>query len=235
MSRLDQQIFWDNEYKDPQLVTKSFIPQSDVTSFLSWVRRKQKYPIDVDATILDIGCGVGRHCIYIADQYGAQCFGFDFSATAIALGNAYIQEHAVSGVHLTVQSLTDKIPLQDNSVDIVIDAMSSHSLLQSERVFLLSELYRVLKPGGFLFVRTFLKDGDANAKELLKRFPGPEKDTYKHPRLHVVERVFEEKDFKQMYGNYFSVVSFDKKTGYQKWDNQSYKRRYLIAHMQKKS
>jgi len=234
MSQLDQQIFWDNEYKDPQLVTKSFIPQADVTSFLSWVRRKQKYPIDEKTTVLDIGCGVGRHCMYIANQYGSQCFGYDFSATAIALGNNHIQEHKIDGVHLTVQSLTDKIPLKDNSVDIVIDAMSSHSLLQSERVFLLSELYRVLKPGGFLFIRTFLKEGDTNAKELLKRFQGPEKDTYKHPMLQVVERVFQEKDFKDIYGKSFSLVSFDKKTGYQKWDNRSYKRRYLIAYMQKK-
>jgi SAM-dependent methyltransferase len=226
---------WDDEYHDSQLVTKSFTPQSDVVRFLSWVRRKQKYPIDEHSLVLDVGCGTGRHCMYIADNYGAQCFGYDFSPTAISLGNDYIQKHGVSGVHLVVQSLTDKIPLGNNSVDVVIDAMVSHALLESERSFFLSEIFRVLKPGGFLFVRTFVFEGDANVKQLLQTSPGPEKDTYIHPTLGVTERVFREADFKKLYAKNFSLQKFDKKTGYQKWGNQSYKRRYLIAYFKKEN
>ncbi|OIO49191.1 hypothetical protein COX74_01995 [bacterium (Candidatus Gribaldobacteria) CG_4_10_14_0_2_um_filter_41_16] len=56
--------------------------------------------------------------------------------------------------------------------------------------------FKYLKKSGYLFARGLRKDGDKNAKNLLKLNPGLEYDTYVIKGLDLVERVFSEKDFR---------------------------------------
>jgi SAM-dependent methyltransferase len=89
-----------------------------------------------------------------------------------------------------LQSIGKPFPLPDASVDIALDVTSSNSLSDAERAVYLRELGRVLKPGALFFLRALSLEGDANAKELVRRFPGPDPDTYVHPDLGFVEKVF---------------------------------------------
>jgi len=130
------------------------------------------------------------------------------------------------------RSIGEVLPLEDNSVDIILDVTSSNSLTPDERNVYLKEVERVLKPDGYIFVRTLTRDGDRNAQNLLSMFPGPFYDTYTHPDLHITERVFREKDFRELYEMYFDILFLKKQTGYQRRGNQSFKRRYLLAYMQ---
>jgi ubiquinone/menaquinone biosynthesis C-methylase UbiE len=94
-------------------------------------------------------------------------------------------------------------------------------------------MHRVLKSGGFIFVRALCLDGDKNAKQLVKEFTGPEKDTYILPGVGVTERVFTKEDFTSMYSKHFEIIHLEKMEGYQKWGNQSYKRNYWVAYLKK--
>ena len=111
--------------------------------------------------------------------------------------------------------------------------MSSNSLNESEREIYLAEVNRVLKNGGHFFVRALCKDGDSNAKNLLKLSPGPEYDTYIIKDMNLVERVFSKADFTKDYSKYFKIQELIKKTNYAQFKGRSYKRNYWLAYMKK--
>jgi SAM-dependent methyltransferase len=231
---MDNKKAWDNEYKDSQLLSKNDEPQADVLRFIKWLRKDVFYDLE-GKVVLDLGCGTGRNLLYCAHQYHCSGYGYDFSAEAIRIANESNQNFNNPNVLFEERSIGEVLPLPDNSVDVVLDVTSSNSLTPDERNVYLKEVERVLKPGGYIFVRTLTRDGDRNAQNLLSMFPGPHYDTYTHPDLGITERVFREVDFRELYEMYFDIQFFKKQTGYQRRGNQSYKRRYLVAYMQKNS
>ena len=231
---MDNKKAWDNEYKDSQLLSKNDEPQADVLRFIKWLRKDVMYDLE-GKTVLDLGCGTGRNLLYCASQYGCSGYGYDFSAEAIRIANENKHNFDNPNVEFEERSIGELLPLPDNSVDIVLDVTSSNSLTPDERNVYLKEVERVLKPGGYMFVRTLTRDGDRNAQNLLSMFPGPHYDTYTHPDLGITERVFREVDFRELYEMYFDILFLKKQTGYQRRGNQSYKRRYLVVYIQKHS
>ena len=97
----------------------------------------------------------------------------------------------------------------------------------------LNEVRRVLKIGGHFFVRALCKDGDKNAKNLLRQSPGTEYDTYINKDMDLIERVFSRQDFVNLYSKYFEIQKLIKKTNYAQFKGQSYKRNYWLAYMKK--
>ena len=221
---------WEKEYNDPKFLTLGTEPLSVVKDFFRDLRRK--YGVDLDQVkVLDLGCGNGKNVIYAVENFCKSGIGYDFSRTAI--------QHAKKlseglNVQYEVRSIGEKFPLENESVDIVLDVTSSNSLSESERDIYLQETHRVLKTGGYMFVRALCLDGDKNAKQLIKENPGSEKDTYVLPSVGVTERVFTKQDFMDLYSKYFEIVEIEKAEGYQKWGNQSYKRNYWIAYLKKR-
>lgn len=227
---------WDNEYKNAQLISKGDDPQADVIRFIKWLRHDEVYDIE-GKTVLDLGCGTGRNTLYFAEHFNCPGFGYDFSTEAIRLAKKsllMVKETPRPLVVFEERSIGELLPLEDNSIDIVLDVTSSNSLNPDERNIYLKEVFRVLKPGGYFFVRTLTRDGDRNAQNMLVMFPGEFYDTYVHPDIDITERVFRELDFRELYEMYFDIKFLKKQTGYQRRGNQSYKRRYLVAYMQKK-
>ena len=70
--------------------------------------------------------------------------------------------------------------------------MTSHFLEREGRIALRDELHRALIPGGFIFMKTFLKDEDLHTARLLKDHPGTEAGSYIHPVMGVAEYVYSE-------------------------------------------
>lgn len=214
---------WDSEYRDSKLITKDVKPQKDFFRFLEWVKKNKHLHFNEDSVILDLGCGVGRNGFYMAEKYNAQVYGWDFSEHAIKKGKSLFHHPRLS---LEKRDITESFPLKDNSVDLILDITASNALSESGRTTYLKEMSRVLKPTGYLYIRTLAKEGDKNAKGLIKNFPGKEYDTYKHPELGVTERVFSGPDFKAIYEPYFRVIRMLRKSGYQRFGKQNYKRNY---------
>jgi SAM-dependent methyltransferase len=234
-----QDITWEREYRNPQLVTKGEEPQKDTLRFLKWLKKpasSKGYGAAREAgivleglTVLDLGCGTGRNSNYIAGL-GNTVIGFEISKTAIELGRERAKALGVV-VDYRLQNIGAVFSLVDNSVDLVIDVTSSNSLNEKEREVYLFETARVLKPGGHFFVKTLCKDGDQNAKALIKKSPGPEPDTYINKDMDLTERVFTEKDFVTLYSKHFKILHLEKKQSYTRFKNQSYKRNFWLAYM----
>jgi len=221
-----QEDIWDREYRNSKLLTKENKPQSDLVRFVKYLK-KEKFRIE-SSTVLDLGSGAGRNSFYFA-ELGANVTGLEISKTAIEISVENAKE-ADLNIKYIKQSIGEKFPVEDNSVDILLDVTSSNSLTESERETYLSESNRVLKTNGYFFVKALCLEGDSNAKFLIKSHPGKEKDTYIMPDLGVTERVWSKQDFLDTYQKYFNVLYIEKKTSYPRMNNQSYKRNYWIVY-----
>ena len=178
-----------------------------------------------------MGSGTGRNSNYLA-QKGAEVVGLEVSDTAIKIAKDRSFQLGVSVDYLK-QNIGMEYPFEDNIFDLVIDITSSNSLNEKERRIYLKEVSRVLKDDGIFFVRALCKDGDKNAKYLLKNNPGKERDTYIMPDIGLQERVFSKDDFIQTYSEYFKILKLKKTTSYSTVRGRVYKRKFWLATMGK--
>ncbi len=233
---MSQQSAWDQEYRSQKLLSPSNVPHADVVRFLRWLKKEHKKagdPIDMEETrVLDLGSGTGRNSYYFAEQ-GAKVIGLEFSPKALSMAEK-LARHGDMNIEYRLQDIGTRYDIPDNSIDIALDVTSSNSLSDKGREVYLKEVARVLTPGGYLFVRGLFFESDVHAKELVKRFPGPDPDTYVHPDLHIIEKVFSRETLKQTYEPYFNILLLDKVQHYATVAGRKYKRSYFIAYLQKK-
>lgn len=224
-----QEHIWEKEYQNPQLVTLSNEPAQSFKDFVRFLRRDQKLELS-NLNILDLGCGNAKNSFYLAEQgLNNKIVGVEISETALK----HARELAPEG-NFIKQSIGVVLPFADASFDIILDVTSSNSLSESEREVYLKEIQRLLKPSGYLFIRALCKDGDKNAQNLIKEFPGKEKDTYVMPDLGLTERVFSKDDLVATYSHLGEMLYLDKETHYTKFNNQSYKRNFWVGCWEKK-
>ena len=228
MKKPSAQNVWDQEYSDPIFTSFERKPHQVVKDFLKYLRRTEKVDLE-NKTLLDVGCGIGKDVEYAIDNCGMQGMGCDVSPIAITEAKKFVP----SGKFF-VHDLAQKLSIESDSVDCALMVMVIHTLNQTERQACLSEIARVLKPGGYFFLKTLALPGDQHAKYLIKTFPGDEPNSFIHPDLHISEYVHSLEAIKTELGQYFEIISLEKTSGYQKWANQSYKRNYWITYLKKK-
>ncbi len=221
---------WEKEYKNSQLLHFHPEPQKDTLRFLKYLKKEHDFRLD-GKTVLDLGSGTGRNANHMA-SLGAAATGIEISPTAILIAEEAAREKGVRVKYIR-QSMGESYPFPDASFDLIIDVVSSNSLTEKERGTYLEEASRVLKPGGFMFVKALALDGDKNAKTLLQDSPGPEKDTYIMKELGLTERVFRREDLLSLYGKYFTVLDLEKKESYPCMNGKSYKRQFWLLALQK--
>lgn len=234
MQSKPQERAWENEYRNSKLLTKANEPQVDVVRFCKFLRKDLGMDIE-GKSVLDLGSGTGRNAFYFAELGAGSVLGYEISDTANKLAKERAEQAGLSSqLKYRKQDMGTAFPIADESIDIILDITSSNSLDERGRASYLCESYRVLRPGGIFFVKALCKDGDQNAKNLLKMSPGGEADTYYMKELDLYERVFSREDFVRMYGDAgFSVLNIEKKTSYSSLNGRSYKRNFLIAYLKK--
>ena len=222
--------FWDKEYKTPKHLALSDEPAEDLEKFCRWAERNYgRRFLNPLSRVLDLGCGNGRNLIFLAQTYGMRGVGYDISSEAVKLGER------VSGdlpITYTARSIEGSLDLPDASVDIVLDMMTSHFLKEKERKVLRAEILRVLKPGGWLFFKSFLADQDLHARRLLKESPADEKDSYIHPKLGVYEHVWTEEALHEFFSSHFEIRKIERSFKHMR-RGRAFKRRTIVAYLQK--
>jgi SAM-dependent methyltransferase len=185
--------FWDHEYTEGGHLKLSDEAAEDLKKFCRWLQRQHGNAyLNPTASVTDFGCGNGRNLIYLAETFGMHGLGFDVSTAAVKIAR---EASASYNLSYEARSIAGTFPtIQDASQDLVLDMMTSHFLNSAEREQLREEAFRILKPGGYLFMKTHLGDGDLHTKRLLAEVPAKEPQTYIHPVMGVPEYVYFEAD-----------------------------------------
>ncbi|PIT89316.1 MAG: hypothetical protein COU27_00960 [Candidatus Levybacteria bacterium CG10_big_fil_rev_8_21_14_0_10_36_7] len=220
------QSFWEKEYKNSGHLALSTNPSEDLEKFTNWLEKEhgRKY-LNPIASVLDIGCGNGRNLIYLTKTFGMRGVGYDISGEAISQA---ISSSRDLPLKYETRSIAGDIILPDNSQTIVLDMMASHFLNEEERKHLISEITRVLKPGGWLFFKTFLLDGDKHAERMLRENPANEEGSYIHPLMRVAEHVFTEEEIEEVLTENFTIYKIVKSR-----QHRQGKRRSISVYAQK--
>ncbi len=100
--------------------------------------------------LLEVGSGRGGGARYIAGSLQpASYIGIDIAQSAVDLANKI---HPLPNLRF-IQGSAEAIPLADNSIDVVLNVESCHAYGSVDKF--LSEVKRVLKPGGYLLLVDF--------------------------------------------------------------------------------
>jgi len=222
--------FWDSEYRDAGHLAISMNQSEDLEKFTRWLEREYgKAYLNVTSHILDLGSGNGRNLVWLAETFGVRGIGYDISSEAVKQSLQYATQNNLKLTYET-RSIAGPITVPDNSQSIVLDMMTSHFLNEAQRLFLIDEIFRVLKPGGFLFYKTFLLDEDRNAKRMIAEHPAKEHNTYIHPKIGVAEHVSTEDEIESLFGEKFTIHKIYKS---HRHIGRDAKRRSITVYMQK--
>ncbi|NCD70324.1 class I SAM-dependent methyltransferase [Mucilaginibacter agri] len=104
--------------------------------------------------VLDAGCGGGRNLIYFLKN-GYEVYGIDPNPDAVSAVKQLSQTLApANSVENFVVASAEKLPFNDNYFDLVISSAVLHFANNSEHFdHMIHSMWRVLKPGGYLFAR----------------------------------------------------------------------------------
>ncbi|CAG8522638.1 7073_t:CDS:2 [Funneliformis mosseae] len=94
--------------------------------------------------VLDIACGSGAWLLDLSTRYdNSHFFGIDFQ-------EVYPQEIKPPNLKFTKADILEGLPFPDNEFDFVRQDSMSHVLQRNQWEFVLSEIVRVTKPGGYI-------------------------------------------------------------------------------------
>ncbi|KUP95068.1 class I SAM-dependent methyltransferase [Tritonibacter horizontis] len=123
---------WNDEWAAIAPESKWRIPEADVTRWAA--------TLAPGARVLDLGAGVGRHALYLAEQ------GFEVTALdAAAEGLAAIR---AAGKVSTVEARMDDLPFETGAFDHVLSWNVIYHGDEDVLLRTIAEIRRVLRPGG---------------------------------------------------------------------------------------
>lgn len=109
-------------------------------------------PIEPGATVLDHACGAGMDLLLAARRVGAagRVIGIDMTPGMLECAAEAARQAGLADIAEFHQGFYEDLPVEDVSVDVVIS--NGVLNLSPEKHRVLSEVFRVLKPGGRLYL-----------------------------------------------------------------------------------
>ncbi len=140
---------WDNAYRKEGEI------QSDVIALVQGTARKLK--AEGAKKILDLGCGTGRHTVFLASN-GFDVYGIDISESALGITRKNLEKMGLKAK--LSKGDVSSLGFDDEYFDAVISTYVIHHAKLEVIRKVISEVARVLKAGGvFSFIVLSDEDG----------------------------------------------------------------------------
>lgn len=197
ISHRRQQKIWDKEHKEPFVLKQmdSSEPSSGVLPFLDFLK-EQKHSL-VGLKGIEMGCGKGRNVNLLSSQQ-IEMVGFDFSPAAIKEAKKRAKKLGVLP-KLMVLDATSKWSFEANTFDFAIDCFATTDIESKKgRKFAVSEMKRVVKPGGYILTYVMSEESEYH-REMILESPASEQNAFLHPLTGKFEKAFDRKELLDLY------------------------------------
>ena len=102
--------------------------------------------------VLDVGCGIGGGDFYLAEKFGASCYGVDLSENVIKIAQNKLKDVDVKNVEFDVADITT-INIPDESYDVIYSRDTILHIKEKQDLF--NKFFKWLKPGGKLLITDY--------------------------------------------------------------------------------
>ncbi len=146
--------------------------------------------------ILDVGCGAGKQCFLYSDYTKGQAVitGGDFSEELLEKARSKQIERGDSNINFQFLDFNKPFSFGDNTFDFVSSAFAIY--YASDLQFTFSEVHRVLKPGGRMFVTGPLPENKQMFYQIIKEAtnqsipPMPGSSRFKGEIFNSINSIF---------------------------------------------
>lgn len=117
--------------------------------------------------VLDLGCGAGRNSIYLAQQ-GMDVQAIDSSAAGLQIFSEGLKKHGLH-VESRVGNVLEPLPYDNASFDAIISVQVLQHGTLDQIILAISEIQRILKTGGIIFITLCGRLSKGKVRECLVR------------------------------------------------------------------
>ena len=114
--------------------------------------------LSADDHTLDVGCGIGGTCRFVASRFGCRVTGIDLTPEFVSTGQSLCDWVGLSGQVELHQGDASAMPFTDQSFDAAF--MLHVGMNIANKAGLFAEVYRLIKPGGFFGVYDVMQTSD---------------------------------------------------------------------------
>jgi ubiquinone/menaquinone biosynthesis C-methylase UbiE len=144
--------------------------------------------------VLDLGCGTGGFARALAQRLQAEVIGLDVAAHLLRHAVA----HSPALPHRWVLGQAEALPLTDQTVDRVLLSLVLHQIVHRQQA--LQEVYRVLRPGGRVLVRTVDPEVTIQAWVPFRFFPRvAQVEATRLPAIDVILTMCQQAGFRELH------------------------------------
>jgi len=119
-------------------------PHEDILKIVKLFKKKRA------KRILDLGCGSGRHIVYLSKNR-FEVYGIDIASKGIKITKDWLKKEKLRA-NLKIGNIYKKLPYPSNFFDAIISIqVLHHNRIENIRK-LIKEIERILKPRGLIFV-----------------------------------------------------------------------------------
>lgn len=145
------------------------------------------------ADVLDLGCGTGRNISYVKQALRRDkwnFYGIDYSSACVSYAKTQYKKEGVK----FIQHEGRELPYPDASFDYLVSSHVMEHIKEADQPLYLSEIARVLRPGGMAVV------GEPNRKYCQDLFCLNPKEETKYRLVLPHEHEHYAKDLRRLYG-----------------------------------